>query len=143
MSPSEEDSQTFIVSASCGEAYKLKANDAKERQFWVDKLRQVGLAHENRIAAQQHHLLSPSNRSTSRYLMSHRSSNDPSIEAVRDILVQTQKHQRKLVDAIEKFTCNDKHLLMVKATSQAMVNSLEQCFVILQSISATSTLTIR
>ncbi|XP_063398561.1 oxysterol-binding protein-related protein 11-like isoform X1 [Mytilus trossulus] len=37
--PSDEDSQTFSVSASNGETYRLRASDAKERQLWVDKLR--------------------------------------------------------------------------------------------------------
>src|SRR6218665_637376 len=37
--PSEEDSQTFVVISACSEIYKLKAKDAKERQFWVNMLR--------------------------------------------------------------------------------------------------------
>lgn len=37
--PSDEDSQTFSVSAANGETYRLRATDARERQMWVDKLR--------------------------------------------------------------------------------------------------------
>jgi hypothetical protein len=35
ISPSDEDSQTFTVNAANGEVYKLRALDAKERQYWV------------------------------------------------------------------------------------------------------------
>ena len=35
IAPSEEDSQTFNVNAANGEIYKLRAHDAKERQYWV------------------------------------------------------------------------------------------------------------
>ena len=39
VAPSEEDSQTFTVNGSSGDVYKLRAVDAKERQFWVSRLR--------------------------------------------------------------------------------------------------------
>ena len=39
MSPSEEDSQSFSVNGANGEIYKLRGQDAKERQFWVSRLR--------------------------------------------------------------------------------------------------------
>jgi len=137
--PSEEDSQTFTVSAACGEVYKLKASDAKERQFWVNKLRQVALNQENRIAAQHPPLGSTSSISSTSSSISSpkpvpKSSTSASIDAVRDVLLQTQRNQRDLVNGIEQFTCNDCELLLIKATSHATVMSLEQCFAILQSI---------
>jgi hypothetical protein len=142
ISPSEEDSQTFVVSAACGEAYKLKAADAKQRQYWVNKLRQVALNQENRIAAQHPPLHTATTASTgpigaatpgSRPASLSQSSN-ASLEAVRDLLVQTQRNQRALVMAIESLTCTDEELLLMKATSHSTVMSLEQCFAILQSI---------
>ena len=39
MAPSEEDSQSFSVNGANGEIYKLRGQDAKERQFWVSRLR--------------------------------------------------------------------------------------------------------
>ncbi|KAI0208398.1 Oxysterol-binding protein-related protein 11 [Lamellibrachia satsuma] len=39
VSPSDEDSQTFTVNAANGEIYRLRAHNAKERQYWVDRLR--------------------------------------------------------------------------------------------------------
>lgn len=39
VSPSEEDSQSFVVNGANGEVYKLRGQDAKDRQFWVSRLR--------------------------------------------------------------------------------------------------------
>ncbi|XP_072015596.1 oxysterol-binding protein-related protein 11-like isoform X2 [Amphiura filiformis] len=41
VSPSDEDSQTFTVNAANGEVYRLRAQDARERQHWVSRLRAV------------------------------------------------------------------------------------------------------
>ena len=40
IAPSEEDSQTFNVNAANGEIFKLRAHDAKERQYWVSTERE-------------------------------------------------------------------------------------------------------
>ncbi|CAG2120068.1 unnamed protein product [Medioppia subpectinata] len=165
VSPSEEDSQTFVVSAACGEVYKLKAADAKQRQYWVNKLRQVALNQENRIAA-QHPPLSAGitagavTTATSAQMTASGGTSPAvsttgvaptfmrgggggrqlntactaSLEAVRDLLVQTQRNQRALVDTIETHTCSDAELLLMKATSASTLMSLEQCFAILLSI---------
>ncbi|CAL1535992.1 unnamed protein product [Lymnaea stagnalis] len=50
VSPSEEDSQTFIISAASGEIYKLRAADAKERQLWVDRIRSTAEYHTASLA---------------------------------------------------------------------------------------------
>ncbi|XP_025086490.1 oxysterol-binding protein-related protein 11-like isoform X3 [Pomacea canaliculata] len=52
VSPSDEDSQTFTVTAANGETFKLRANDAKERQHWVDRLRSTAEYHTANIAQQ-------------------------------------------------------------------------------------------
>ena len=39
MAPSEEDSQSFSISGANSEVYKLRAIDAKQRQYWVSRLR--------------------------------------------------------------------------------------------------------
>lgn len=41
VSPSDEDSHTFTVSSSTGDFFKLRANDARERQEWVNRIRAV------------------------------------------------------------------------------------------------------
>ncbi|XP_015788608.1 oxysterol-binding protein-related protein 11 [Tetranychus urticae] len=122
IAPSDEDSQTFTVSAASGETYKLKASDANERQRWVNRLRQVALAHETTLEQ-----LSISGARSQEETKS-------SLNAVTDTLMQAQKTQRTLVSAIEAYTCTDQHLLTLKSLSSSTVMSLEQCFVILHSI---------
>lgn len=48
INPSEEDSQTFTVNATCGEVYKLRAKCVKSRQIWVNKLRLAAQDQENK-----------------------------------------------------------------------------------------------
>ncbi|KAL8615625.1 hypothetical protein ACOMHN_026615 [Nucella lapillus] len=53
VSPSDEDSQTFTVTAANGEAFKLRASDARERQHWVDRLRATAEYHTANIGFSQ------------------------------------------------------------------------------------------
>jgi hypothetical protein len=124
ITPSEEDGQTFKVSVHSGEVYKLMAADAKERQFWVNKLRQVAMLHENQIACRQP--AAASSRASGQALAS--------LAAVRNVLLQTQKSQAAVAEAVESFSASDRELLLLKAASLASVTSLEQCFAILQKI---------
>jgi oxysterol-binding protein-related protein 9/10/11 len=49
--PSEEgNSYTFSVNAANGESFKLRATDAKERQYWINRLRVVAQAHTQVLA---------------------------------------------------------------------------------------------
>ena len=49
--PSEEgNSYTFSVNAANGESFKLRATDAKERQYWINRLRVVSQAHTQVLA---------------------------------------------------------------------------------------------
>ena len=50
ISPSDEDSHTFTVSAAVGESYKLRAHDTRDRQMWLDRLRVVAEKHTRAIA---------------------------------------------------------------------------------------------
>ena len=98
------------------------AADAKERQYWVNKLRQVALMHENQIASRQP---APS-RASGQALAS--------LAAVRNVLLQTQKSQRAMAEAVENMSRTDRELLVLKATSLSSVASLEACFSILQKL---------
>uniref|UniRef100_A0A803TKW2 Oxysterol-binding protein n=1 Tax=Anolis carolinensis TaxID=28377 RepID=A0A803TKW2_ANOCA len=105
ISPSDEDSHTFTVNAASGEQYKLRATDAKERQHWVSRLQ----------ICTQHHT-----------------------EAIGKKMYQAEGQQRDLVRSIEclptsgHFSSLDQDLLMLKATSMATMNCLNDCFHILQ-----------
>ncbi|GAA56951.1 Oxysterol-binding protein- protein 10 [Clonorchis sinensis] len=46
--PSDEDSQAFVINAANGDFLKLKAADAKERQFWVNRIRAVAEYHSEK-----------------------------------------------------------------------------------------------
>lgn len=117
ITPSEEDGQTFNVCSSSGEIYKLRASDSKQRQFWVDKLRQV---------SQNHDL----NRNNSNPL---EISAVSSLEAVRDIVLSAKKDLQQLEDSIDNHTVGDHSLLQTKALSQASVSAMKQCYSILNS----------
>ena len=97
--------------------------------FWVNKLRQVALLHENQI-------ISDNNRSHQSTVREPRLSDQAvaSMNAVRTVLLQTQKHEKEMSEAIESFTATDKDLLMLKASSQAALTSLQSSFSILQNM---------
>jgi exonuclease V gamma subunit len=120
VAPSEEDSQTFTVSASNGDVFKLKATDVRQRQLWVDRLRQVAQQQDSRATMAAHQ----SDR----------------LNDVRESLLTTQKAQTKLSTAIESFTHSDDKLLLLKATSHGSLMALEQSFAILQSINESQAL---
>lgn len=46
-SPSEEDSTSFIIHTIDNELFKLRAQDAKERQHWVNVLRFVSQSYKS------------------------------------------------------------------------------------------------
>uniref|UniRef100_A0AAQ5ZCD9 Oxysterol-binding protein n=1 Tax=Amphiprion ocellaris TaxID=80972 RepID=A0AAQ5ZCD9_AMPOC len=104
ISPSDEDSHTFTVNAISGEQYKLRATDAKERQHWVSRLQ----------ICTQHHT-----------------------EAMGKMMTQAQGQHRDLIQSIEGLPAApglsplDQDLLMLKATSMATMNCLNECLHIL------------
>lgn len=53
ISPSEEDSHTFLVHAASSDLYKLRAVDARERQEWITRLRVVAELHSQALAQVQ------------------------------------------------------------------------------------------
>jgi alkyl sulfatase BDS1-like metallo-beta-lactamase superfamily hydrolase len=109
IAPSEDDSQTFTVSTS-DQTCKLKASSTKERQKWIDKLRQVA------------------------YNLECTETNTMYLNDVRESLLNTQKTQIKLVNAIENFSSLDKELLILKSTTYSSLMALENCFAIMQEI---------
>ncbi|XP_067358871.1 oxysterol-binding protein-related protein 11-like isoform X4 [Channa argus] len=104
ISPSDEDSHTFTVNAISGEQYKLRATDAKERQHWVSRLQ----------ICTQHHT-----------------------EAMGKMMSQAQGQHRDLIQSIEGLSAVpglsslDPDVLMLKATSMATMNCLNECLHIL------------
>jgi len=50
ISPSEEDSHTFVAQSASGDVYKMRATNAKERQEWITRLRVVAELHSQALA---------------------------------------------------------------------------------------------
>ncbi|XP_048454989.1 oxysterol-binding protein-related protein 11 isoform X2 [Rhincodon typus] len=152
ISPSDEDSHTFTVNAAIGEQYKLRATDAKERQHWVSRLQICTQHHTEAIgkgnsspgvqrrASQNaaaffgvthHKALGLSKRS-------HTLQPDHLVD-VREMMNQAEGQHKDLVRIIEglppfgeKISALDQDLLMLKATTMATMNCLNDCFHILQ-----------
>lgn len=118
ITPSEEDGQTFNVCSSSGEIYKLRATDSRERQFWVDKLRQVSQSHQlkNNFDA-----------------FSLEASSTSSLATVREVIFKSRKDLERLENAIDSHTVGDHSLLNIKALGQASVNVMRQCYETLNS----------
>lgn len=175
VSPSEDDNQSFSVSGVCGEVYKLKANDAKERQIWVDKIRSVIERHHfnspegsrsdqpnsfqsnfafckgssTKLSEELQHSSSATNLNSEKLSESvpeikskvklNEKPTDVSVEEIKDSVFKAVECQKALAKSIEELPfsgphikCSDSNLLLIKAISQATVQSLEQCYIILR-----------
>lgn len=144
ISPSDEDSNTFSVNSTSGESFKLRAQDAKARQEWVNRLRAVSQMHATATAQnnpplppREHHIVTPkpsgsgSGTSTSLALWD-------AFTAVREHLFRAEQNHILLSRTIEELPSNgklrhvDPDLLLLKASSHAMLVSLNHCLYILQ-----------
>eukprot|EP00093_Oithona_nana_P008548 08548.XXX_30076_31139_1 [CDS] Oithona nana genome sequencing. len=154
--PSEEDSQTFHVNFASSESYKLRAANVRDRQVWVDRIRAVAHRHESAMARDNappivhKELLLPPPGSKS--LLASNGEPTPQLQhlslsvldafgSVHDILQQTDMKHAQLARNIEtlpmassNLKCHDEDLLMLKATSQAALNSMESALNILQDL---------
>ncbi|KAL1129920.1 hypothetical protein AAG570_012864 [Ranatra chinensis] len=142
ISPSDEDSNTFTVNSSSGESFKLRAQDARARQEWVNRLRAVSQLHAMAVA-QNNPPLPPREQFTpSSGLVPLPSSCSVALwdafTAVREHLYRAEQSNILLSRAIDDLPSSgelrhvDPDLLMLKAASQAMLTSLSQCLFILQ-----------
>lgn len=156
--PSDEDSQTFHVNFASGESYKLRAANPTDRLNWVDRIRTVAHRHESAMARDnappiihKEYLGPPPG---SRSLLS--SNGEPSAQlqhlslsvldafgSVHDILQQTDLKHASLTKTVETLPlassanfprCHEEELLVLKATSQAALHSMEAALNILQDI---------
>ncbi|XP_059144040.1 oxysterol-binding protein-related protein 11-like isoform X2 [Physella acuta] len=157
VSPSEEDSQTFIISAANGEIFKLRASDAKERQLWVDRIRSTAEYHTANMAQPSpvtinkqstNQTLGRQNKdSFKRSKGSHESlhiiKKSPREEAlieVKDFFMEADDYAKHLEDKISALPASghflnslDTDLLLLKATSAATLQCIQDCINILQT----------
>ncbi|KAK2857081.1 hypothetical protein Q5P01_005816 [Channa striata] len=129
ISPSDEDSHTFTVNAISGEQYKLRATDAKERQHWVSRL-QICTQHHTEAMGKSNPHRSPEPTLKRSLLPDH-------LNDAREMMSQAQGQHRDLIQSIEGLSAApglsplDPDLLMLKATSMATMNCLNECLHIL------------
>ncbi|XP_073930154.1 oxysterol-binding protein-related protein 10 isoform X2 [Castor canadensis] len=105
VSLSDEAPHMLVVYAASGEVYKLRAADAKEKQFWVTQLR----------ACAKHHM------ETNSKMMSQ-------VEGQQKTLV----HAIESLPGSGPLTALDQDLLLLKATSAATLSCLGECLSLLQ-----------
>ncbi|CAF3688320.1 unnamed protein product [Rotaria sordida] len=151
IAPSNEDDVTFTLQTGSGDAFKLRAFDAKERQKWIDKLRACSGSNAANayVSSLPISKTNQTNTSTSTNL-----SNDinirPSIK--RDSKLYQQQHtlkelkevmrcvevnQREFVETIytlpDDISLNSmsKNMLFLRSISQSCINSLQDSLTIL------------
>ncbi|KAH8349774.1 hypothetical protein KR084_005819 [Drosophila pseudotakahashii] len=125
--PSDEDSRTFAIACASGDTVKLRANDARARQEWVDGLRAVVESHMKAMDISNSSPLPP------RELLA---ASDAMVSA-RQALYLTEQCNASLARAIESIDCasfspTDPDLLLLKAISTASTQCLHQCLGLLQ-----------
>ncbi|XP_022205555.2 oxysterol-binding protein-related protein 11-like [Nilaparvata lugens] len=129
ISPSDEDSKTFTVNPTSGELIMLRAQNARSRQQWVNRLRVVAEYHAKKPPPPlREHLIKCSNVTPS------------SLANLREHLSRAEQSHVSLSKSIEELpSCGglrnmDQELLMLKAVSQTILLSLSQCLVTLQKL---------
>lgn len=139
VSPSDEDSISFSVETMFGDVLKLRAQNTKARQEWVNRLRavseRVDASTPSGIVHREHSsVASSSGASTSG---SYDTAWD-AIRAAREYLFRAEQGHIVLTRGIEelprsgKLTHVEPDLLMLKASSHAALLALSQCLFILQ-----------
>lgn len=127
-----EDSRTFLINCATGEIIKLRAQDSRVRQEWVDGLRAIVESHSQAL-----------NLSTSKSPISVRDSLAAfdALDACRQQLQQTETCNANLIKAIENIgmdtaasplTHTDPNLLVLKSLSATTTTVLFQALGLLQ-----------
>lgn len=127
-----EDSRTFLINCATGEIIKLRAQDSRVRQEWVDGLRAIVESHSQVLSL-----------STSKSPISVRDSLAAfdALDACRQQLQQTETCNANLIKAIENtgsettappLTHTDPDLLVLKALSATTTTVLFQALGLLQ-----------
>uniref|UniRef100_A0A1B6CH99 PH domain-containing protein n=2 Tax=Clastoptera arizonana TaxID=38151 RepID=A0A1B6CH99_9HEMI len=145
ISPSDEDSNTFTVNSTSGEMFKLRAQDARARQEWVNRLRAVAelhaaaITHNNAsLSSRDHGSSGVGNANTSSGPLPCSIAVWDALTAVRDHLFRADQSHCLLARSVDELPSGgevrhvDPDLLLLKAASQAMLMSLSQCLYILQ-----------
>lgn len=133
ISPSEEDSTTFLIHTIDNELFKLRAQDAKERQHWVNVLRFVSQSFKDQGSGEA----KKSHKGQSQIVQS----NKCTYELVREVLSKVRHHQLNLDQSIDKLPLkgnyisrHDKEILILKATARACTCCVSECVNLIKNI---------
>ena len=115
--PSQEDSNTFTISFSGGDSWRVRAGDARARQVWVDRLRQCSQRDQPDGGAAP----PPA---------------PPTAEAgLGEAVMRAAARQDEVVAWLERLPATQSHtenLLLLRATAQATLSSLQTSLTLLQ-----------
>lgn len=117
VNPSDEECRIFTINPAVGDVIKLKANDVKSRQEWIQKLRAV----IDSLSKQSRSSLPPKENLAA----------FDCILACRKQLQDTEKCNSELSKIIESFDNSSpdyKDFLLLKALSASVTSTLSQAF---------------
>ncbi|CAF3424662.1 unnamed protein product [Rotaria sp. Silwood1] len=151
ISPSNEDDVTFTVQTGGGDAFKLRAFDAKERQKWIDKLRACSGTNAANVYVSslpisktqqtntstatnlpnEINIRSPTQRNSQLY------ENQHTLKELKEVIRCVEVNQREFVETI--YTLPDdislnlmsKNMLLLRSISQSCIGSLQDSLTIL------------
>jgi hypothetical protein len=139
ISPSEEDSHTFVVNPASGEMFKLRATDAKERQEWITRLRVVAELHSQALSQTNSPMVSRDVGSSTPRVVACNLNVLDAFGHVQEWLQRTELSCVDMSTQIDQFPTSgsgtkstDQDLLSLKATAQATLGCLEDCLFALQ-----------
>jgi len=152
ITPSNEDDVTFTVQTGGGEAFKLRASDAKVRQKWIDRLRISSGANAadiyvSSLPTPKHYLTNTSSltnppsdtyppRSPNRR-DSFAQHHQQTLKDLKEVIRCVEVSQREFVETIESLPDNapqnslSKDMLLLRAISQSCIGSLQESLTIL------------
>lgn len=139
ISPSEEDSTTFLIHTIDNELFKLRALDAKERQHWVNVLRFVSQSFKNSDSHgdSASDITRRGSKSQAQIIQNEKCT----FELVKEVLSQVKSKQNALDQLINNLAVksgriarHDKGILMLKATARACTNCITESCSIIKSI---------
>jgi len=123
-SPSEEDSTTFLIHTIDNELFKLRAQDAKERQHWVNVLRFVSQSYKSNDSQSIEELKAGGIMQSEKC----------TFELVKEVLNQVKYNQMNLDQIIDDLPVkgqligkHDKDVLVLKATARACTSCVSEC----------------
>jgi len=157
ITPSDEDGCSFCIYFNNGESWRLRTNQPQDRETWVEKLKEcccyIGQRRSSSVRKSSRSIRSSSKSSSSLYEYFQKPVTRPrdAFNAVEDMIVNLDSRHFEISKAIESLpsstsssnaspedevapSCHSKNLLLIKATSCATVQCLDEAFSMLKDL---------